>query len=56
MDKEIDTVYEKNFHVSVDPASPNGGKCVKVYWRFRENGEPEIISMEELPPKKLTSL
>lgn len=48
MTKDTVTVYERDFNIAVDPASPDGDTCVKVYWYLNKNGDPEILKYEKL--------
>ena len=39
------TIYEKKFHIAVDPAKP--GSDVTVLWYFDKDGKPQILKTEQ---------
>lgn len=45
MTEPLVTVYEKKFHIAVDPARP--GSDVTVWWCFDKDGKPQILKAEQ---------
>lgn len=42
------TIYEKQFHIGVDPAAPSGD--VNVWCYYDREGNPQILKCEDAQP------